>query len=53
LLAAERRRLASIDAAVERVRSGRYGVCAVCGRPISPERLEALPTTPVCLDCAT
>ena len=41
-----------IDAAVERVRTGRYGICENCGRPIAPERLEALPATRWCRDCA-
>jgi DnaK suppressor protein len=47
-----RRRLAEIDAALERVEDGRYGVCAVCGRPIGAERLEARPTADRCVHCA-
>lgn len=44
--------LREVDAAVERLRTGRYGVCENCGRPIAPERLEALPATRWCRDCA-
>lgn len=44
--------LASIDAAEQRLDEGRYGICVTCGRPISPERLEALPATPTCIECA-
>lgn len=47
-----RTQLAHIDAALARVRSGSYGVCETCGRPISDARLEALPTTTTCITCA-
>ncbi|MEY2568689.1 MAG: DnaK suppressor protein [Actinomycetota bacterium] len=48
-----RRRLAELDDAIERIEVGTYGACARCGRPIAPERLEALPTTTTCVDCAS
>ena len=41
--------LAEALAAVE---TGRYGVCERCGRPIDPERLEALPRARTCITCA-
>lgn len=44
--------LREIDAATDRLRTGRYGLCERCGRPIPPERLEALPATRWCRDCA-
>jgi DnaK suppressor protein len=44
--------VAQIDAAVERIDEGSYGLCARCGRQINPERLEALPYTIHCIDCA-
>ncbi|OYN94669.1 TraR/DksA family transcriptional regulator [Propionibacteriaceae bacterium ES.041] len=47
-----RDQLQRIDAALERLDEGTYGVCANCGRPIGDERLEALPTTTLCVDCA-
>jgi len=43
--------LAAIDAALERIEQGAYGVCTRCGRPISPERLEARPWASLCIDC--
>ena len=30
---------------------GTYGVCDVCGTPIAPARLEALPWATRCIDC--
>jgi RNA polymerase-binding transcription factor DksA len=42
--------LASIDAALERLASGRYGRCEVCGGPIGSARLRALPDATRCLD---
>ena len=45
-------RLVEVDAALERVRDGTYGVCAVCGRAIPAGRLEARPTTTTCVEHA-
>lgn len=45
-------KIEEIEAALERVRAGDYGVCQVCGRPIDDERLEALPATRFCRDHA-
>jgi RNA polymerase-binding protein DksA len=44
--------LKSIDAALERIEGGTYGVCTNCGKPIGEERLKALPWTDLCIDCA-
>lgn len=41
-----------IDAALDRIGKGEYGLCVVCGDPISEERLDVLPATPKCRDCA-
>ena len=41
-----------IEAALDRIESGSYGICARCGDPISEERLDVLPHTPLCRDCA-
>lgn len=41
-----------IRAARERVASGTFGVCEVCGRPIADARLEARPTARRCITCA-
>ena len=44
--------LAAVEAAMARVAQGSYGVCEVCGRPIAPERLEAIPWAATCVSCA-
>jgi RNA polymerase-binding protein DksA len=39
--------LKQIDAALERVDNGTYGICRVTGKDIAKERLEAVPTTTI------
>ena len=51
-LAAEGEQLAEVEAALERLRLGTYGVCAETGEPIDPERLRAIPWTRFCLAAA-
>lgn len=41
-----------IEAALERLDEGEYGVCTVCGERISDKRLDVLPYTPFCRNCA-
>jgi DnaK suppressor protein len=43
--------LALVDAALERLDAGTFGTCLRCGRPIAPERLEALPWAAHCIQC--
>jgi DnaK suppressor protein len=45
--------LAQVEAALRRLDAGTYGTCDNCGRPINPERLEAIPYTAYCIDCAS
>ena len=45
-------RLREVDAALERVAAGTYGVCENCGRPIGAGRLEVRPTARLCIRCA-
>lgn len=45
--------LASIRAALERLRVGNYGVCTKCGGSVPDERLECLPDTPYCTRCTS
>ncbi len=45
------RELAQVDAALARLEAGTYGLCPACGRPIDPERLEALPWALYDLEC--
>jgi DnaK suppressor protein len=42
--------LAEIDAALQRIADGTFGTCAVCGKPIDEERLEAVPYATLCID---
>ena len=44
------RTLAEIDGALERIRSGQYGVCEVSGEPIGFARLQLVPWTRVSAD---
>lgn len=49
---ATERRLTESDEALERLEMGTYGVCGVCGETISLGRLDALPSTGSCRQCA-
>lgn len=42
--------LQQVDAALERIDNGSYGLCEVCHDPVEPERLLADPLLTVCLD---
>ena len=44
--------LTRVDAALRALDDGTYGTCVSCGNPIAPERLEAIPWAPTCIDCA-
>ena len=43
--------LRAIEAAIGRIESGTYGICASCEGEISHARLQAVPWTSVCLAC--
>jgi DnaK suppressor protein len=43
--------LALVDAAIERLENGTFGVCIRCGGPIAAGRLEALPWAAHCIGC--
>lgn len=45
-------RLETIAEVLERIREGAYGVCASCNGNIPKTRLEALPCTLHCVQCA-
>ncbi|REK15886.1 MAG: TraR/DksA family transcriptional regulator [Planctomycetota bacterium] len=47
----ESRELASIENALERMRTGQYGVCEGCGCSIPMARLNALPYATLCINC--
>jgi DnaK suppressor protein len=40
-----------LDAALQRLEEGAYGLCENCQKPISEERLKALPFARRCIDC--
>jgi RNA polymerase-binding transcription factor DksA len=44
-----REALDEVDAALERLESGSYGNCEVCGKPIGVARLEAMPAARLCI----
>lgn len=46
----ESQTLEQVEDALKRVADGTYGKCIVCGRPIPPARLAAIPWTPYCLE---
>jgi len=53
-LALEKRvrdQLAEIERALSKFENGTYGLCDICGQPIDPARLEALPQANLCLSC--
>jgi RNA polymerase-binding protein DksA len=52
LLEGAREQVTAIDAALERLADGRYGVCDRCGQPIGAERLAARPAATTCIRCA-
>jgi RNA polymerase-binding protein DksA len=47
-----RSELTRVRAALEALDAGTYGRCTECGKPIAAERLEAIPWSALCIDCA-
>jgi len=41
-----------IQAALDRIADGTYGICADCGERIAQARLEAIPEATRCVNCA-
>jgi DnaK suppressor protein len=41
-----------VHAALARIEDGTYGICDRCGKPINPARLDAIPYTTYCKECA-
>ncbi|QVL34047.1 TraR/DksA family transcriptional regulator [Telmatocola sphagniphila] len=40
-----------IDAALQRLQNGQFGLCAQCGKAIDTNRLEIIPYARCCVDC--
>lgn len=49
----ERKLVAKVKDAIERIENGTYGECETCGENISEKRLEARPVTTFCIECKT
>jgi len=49
---ASEKELMMINRALQRIDSGQYFSCSICGEAIPPARLELLPFTTNCVNCA-
>lgn len=49
----DQKTIRDIEAALERMAAGDYGLCENCGDEIGIGRLRALPMAQLCIDCAT
>jgi len=47
----ERRLIRKIQAALQRIDDGSYGICDDCGEEIGVPRLKARPVTKLCINC--
>jgi DnaK suppressor protein len=45
--------LGEVLQALEKLEKGGYGTCESCRQPIDPVRLEAMPATRYCINCAS
>lgn len=43
--------LLAVEGALDRIARGDYGTCERCGKDIPVERLEAIPTASLCVQC--
>ncbi len=44
--------ISKVDHALARIETGQYGICESCGKAIPLERLDVLPYTTLCVECA-
>lgn len=44
-------RLRQVQAALQSIDDGTYGICIRCNKPIDPRRLDADPAAMTCMDC--
>src|SRR3954451_5830171 len=44
-------RIQDIQSALRSIEKGNYGICARCGKPIEPGRLEIKPDATLCVSC--
>jgi RNA polymerase-binding protein DksA len=52
LIENEQTTLEQVQAALSRIEAGTFGRCQECGEPIAKQRLQALPYTKHCIQCA-
>jgi RNA polymerase-binding transcription factor DksA len=52
LLENEENLIEEVNAALERIQQGKFGVCERCRHAIAAERLEVVPYTRYCIACA-
>ena len=43
--------LKEVRAALKRIETGKFGICTACGHEIESARIDAIPHTPVCVNC--
>lgn len=53
LLGNEGHILGEVEAALDRIETGRFGLCSRCGAALTSERLAALPYARYCVTCET
>ena len=51
LIAVLESRLQDVQTALRSIEKGNYGICARCGKPIEPGRLEVKPDATLCVKC--
>jgi RNA polymerase-binding protein DksA len=51
LIAVLESRLQDVQSALRSIEKGNYGICARCGNPIEPGRLEVKPDATLCVKC--
>ncbi|MCF6206770.1 MAG: RNA polymerase-binding protein DksA [Sulfurovum sp.] len=47
----QRKELAEIDLALDKIKNGTYGICEMCEEPIGKARLEVKPFARFCITC--
>ncbi len=47
----EAKEIEQIDNALEKLKSGKYGICEICGKKINKQRLMAIPFVDLCIKC--
>ncbi len=49
----QKQKIYDIDAALERIEQGEYGICMECGEEIAARRMEVRPFSRYCIECKT